>query len=95
MKNSLSQLRLFFSGYVQGVGFRSFIAKTVRNHPNVCGFTRNLDDGRVETVLEGEKEILNKIFEQIEKGCPGSTVENIKTLWGKKEQREFFQFTVY
>jgi acylphosphatase len=45
---------LYFSGYVQGVGFRY---KTLRlaSSLGVLGFVRNLADGRVEVVVEAEQ----------------------------------------
>ena len=43
---------VFFSGRVQGVGFRYTAQRIARNHP-VTGYVRNLPDGRVELVAEG------------------------------------------
>jgi acylphosphatase len=44
---------LRFSGDVQGVGFRATAAALARRH-RLSGFVRNLADGRVETVVEGD-----------------------------------------
>lgn len=52
---SLIQRRVFVSGRVQGVGFRAFVHKKALRFPNVCGFVRNLHDGRVEAVFVGEE----------------------------------------
>ena len=41
-----------FSGRVQGVGFR-YTAQNIALQYNVCGYVRNLSDGRVELVMEG------------------------------------------
>ena len=43
---------VFFSGRVQGVGFR-YTAKTVATGFEITGTIRNLPDGRVELVAEG------------------------------------------
>ncbi len=46
-------MRLLMSGRVQGVGFR-YTAKGVAQRFAVTGFVRNLSDGRVELVVEGD-----------------------------------------
>jgi len=46
--------RVYYSGTVQGVGFR-FTARRLAGDYPVTGFVRNLPDGRVELVAEGEE----------------------------------------
>ena len=46
--------QVFYSGRVQGVGFR-YSAREVACGCEVTGFVRNLPDGRVELVVEGEE----------------------------------------
>jgi len=46
--------RVIFRGRVQGVGFRYTAMHAARGY-EVCGFVRNLADGSVEVVAEGEK----------------------------------------
>jgi acylphosphatase len=45
---------VFYSGHVQGVGFR-YTAKTVATGFEIAGIVRNLPDGRVELVAEGSR----------------------------------------
>ncbi|MBX3394249.1 MAG: acylphosphatase [Phycisphaerae bacterium] len=45
--------RILFTGRVQGVGFRQTTCLIARHHA-VTGYVRNLPDGRVEAVVEGE-----------------------------------------
>lgn len=45
---------MFYSGHVQGVGFR-YTAKTVATGFEIAGIVRNLPDGRVELVAEGSR----------------------------------------
>lgn len=49
---SRRRLTIYYSGRVQGVGFR-YTAKTVAAGFEVRGRVRNLPDGRVELVVEG------------------------------------------
>ncbi len=52
------RMTVFFSGQVQGVGFR-YTAKTVATGFEITGTIRNLPDGRVELVAEGLREELD------------------------------------
>lgn len=47
-------MRVFYSGRVQGVGFR-YSAKTVAAGFDISGVVRNLSDGRVELTAEGDR----------------------------------------
>jgi len=51
-------MQVLYSGHVQGVGFR-YTAKTVATGFDVVGTVRNLPDGRVELIAEGEKSELD------------------------------------
>ena len=59
-----------FSGHVQGVGFRYTAQTLARNHP-VSGYVRNLPDGRVEMVAEGEAKDLDALRDAIERQMEG------------------------
>lgn len=47
------RMRILYSGAVQGVGFR-YSVKSTANGFEATGFVRNLTDGRVELVAEGD-----------------------------------------
>jgi len=64
---------VFVSGRVQGVFFRSETRREARRF-NVTGWVRNLFDGRVEAVLEGDKENVEKLVEFCKKGSSGAVV---------------------
>jgi acylphosphatase len=48
------RLIIFYSGRVQGVGFR-YTTKTVATGFEIAGTVRNLPDGRVELIAEGTR----------------------------------------
>ena len=52
-----SRLHVYYSGNVQGVGFR-YSVKQLSLEFDVTGWVKNLPDGRVEMVIEGERDEL-------------------------------------
>lgn len=58
------QLHLIYSGRVQGIGFRYTVLDIARQQ-KVCGWVKNLDDGRVEILAEAQEDALNVFLEQI------------------------------
>ena len=53
-----SRLHVYYSGHVQGVGFR-YSVKQLSLEFDVTGWVKNLPDGRVEMVVEGERDELD------------------------------------
>ena len=70
------RIHAFVSGMVQGVFFRS---ETKRIAKNLCikGWVKNLPDGRVEVVAEGEKDKIDKLIEFLKQGPPAASVDNV------------------
>ena len=58
------QVHVYYSGRVQGVGFR-YTAQDIAGELGVCGWAKNLRDGRVEITAEAEEEILKSFLERI------------------------------
>jgi acylphosphatase len=71
---------IFVTGYVQGVFFRHSMAQRARS-AKVTGWVRNLPDGRVEAVLEGEEEAVRALVEWSKTGPAHATVERIEVGW--------------
>ena len=71
---------VFVNGKVQGVFFR---AKTMQEavRLGVNGWVRNLLDGRVEAVFEGEKEAVDAAVDFCRKGPRGAVVTNLELNW--------------
>jgi acylphosphatase len=55
---------VYYSGTVQGVGFRYTVRQVARDLP-VTGFVRNLSDGAVEVVVEGEGDPVARLLEEV------------------------------
>ena len=70
-----------FSGRVQGVGFR-FTTRSVAGLFAVTGFVRNLRDGRVELVAEGERRELEKFLARIKREMPG-LISDAEARWSQ------------
>ncbi|MFC1590662.1 acylphosphatase [Candidatus Omnitrophota bacterium] len=58
------RLQIYYSGMVQGVGFR-FMAERIANSLGVTGWVKNLRDGRVEAMCEGDEANLKKFAENV------------------------------
>lgn len=71
-------VRVFYSGKVQGVGFRH-AAKTVALGYEVTGTVRNLPDGRVELIAEGSEEELTSFLQAIRDSGLGPCIRNEET----------------
>jgi acylphosphatase len=67
-------------GRVQGVCFRSYTCDRAQKL-KVFGWVRNLPDGRVEAIFEGERELVDKIVDWCHFGPPGAHVAGLKVDW--------------
>jgi acylphosphatase len=72
--------RILISGLVQGVLFRRGIADLARQL-NVTGWVRNLPEGSVEVVCEGDKDKLDRVIQFCRVGPPGARVKNVDVDW--------------
>ena len=55
---------VFYEGRVQGVGFR-YTVKNVALRHDVCGYVKNLPDGRVELVMEGPDREMDQLLTEV------------------------------
>jgi acylphosphatase len=85
-----SRMHIFYSGRVQGVGFR-YTVKTVASGFEVVGLVRNLIDGRVELVGEGSREELAAFQKAIREAGLEHFIRNEEVNWSeaKNEFRGF------
>ena len=71
--------RYLIRGRVQGVGFR-FFAEDVAHREGVNGFVRNLGDGRVEALVEGDREAVDRFEMAIRQGPRGARVDEVEVV---------------
>jgi acylphosphatase len=72
--------RILISGLVQGVLFRRGIAD-LAIQLGVTGWVRNLPDGSVEVICEGDKDKLDKVIQFCHIGPSGARVRNVVVDW--------------
>ncbi len=78
--SQLACLHLLISGRVQGVGFRFGAAKVARDL-GLRGWVRNLPDGRVEIMAEGERAKLQALRDWTAQGPPLAKVTEVREEW--------------
>jgi acylphosphatase len=75
-----ARAHLYIDGRVQGVFYRAFIRELAYNL-GLKGWVKNLRDGRVEAVFEGEKALIDKAVKECYVGPPGARVADIDVKW--------------
>jgi len=77
----LKSIHAFYSGYVQGVGFR-YTVRRIALGMDISGWVRNLPDGKVEALCEGEEQSLKDFIDRVSGEFPSSRVENTQISRG-------------
>jgi acylphosphatase len=86
------RVQVNYSGRVQGVGFR-YTARQVAHGFEVVGFVKNLADGRVEMLLEGDEEELKKFLRAIGSSDLGTYIRHETATWSDATG-EFRDFSI-
>ena len=71
--------RFVVSGRVQGVGFRWFVQELAARE-GAAGWVQNRADGRVEALVQGDREAVERIERQIRRGPPAARVEDVQAV---------------
>lgn len=90
--SSKTRVRLFVAGKVQGVYFRQNTQIVATEH-GVYGWVRNLPDGRVEAVLEGDGDSVDKVVEWCRTGPPAARVDDLQVV-RERYTGEFSDFLI-
>jgi acylphosphatase len=79
-------MTVFYSGRVQGVGFR-YTTKTTVAGFDVTGIIRNLPDGRVELIAEGQREELEAFRSAIRDAGLAGFIKDEQVTWAVAENK--------
>ena len=93
MNTELASFHAYIYGRVQGVFFRSYLAKNAREL-GLVGFVRNLSNGSVEVLAEGDKQQLEKLIEFMKHGPSAARVDEYKVNWSRPSE-DYLQFHVF
>lgn len=88
----MKRAHVWVSGWVQGVFFRAHTRDTALSL-GLRGWVRNLPDGRVEAVFEGEDEALDKMVSWCRKGPAAGRVDDVEVEW-EESTGEFEDFSI-
>ena len=81
-----------YSGHVQGVGFRYTTHNIAQQH-NVLGYVRNLPDGRVELVMEGDEDEIEDVVKNLNRKM-SCFVRGVESGHAAPATGEFHQFDI-
>lgn len=87
-----SRTHIYVKGRVQGVFYRSW-TKEQADKLGLVGLARNLDDGRVEIIAEGQRWVLEKFVKLLKEGPQSAKVEHADVVW-EKATGEFKTFEI-
>ena len=72
----MHSVRGYVRGRVQGVGFRYFVRNAAGRH-GLSGYAHNLADGRVEFLLQGDADAVERVIAQIRQGPQHARVDDV------------------
>ncbi len=75
-----ARAEIIVKGLVQGVGFRYFVLRQAQDL-GLKGFVKNQYDGTVLTVVEGEKYLIEELFNKLKIGPMHADVRDIGIVW--------------
>ena len=74
------RIHVFYSGRVQGVGFR-ITAEEYAQEYGVVGWVRNLRDGRVELVAEAKEAALQQLLQAVRTSPMKNFINQVEISW--------------
>ena len=85
-----TRAHVFVTGKVQGVYYRATTRDTALEE-GVDGWVKNLDDGRVEAVFEGDEESVEAMVEWCNTGSPQADVDDVEVEYEDPEGLDGFE----
>jgi acylphosphatase len=89
---NLARAQVLISGRVQGVFYRAYTRDQAVAR-GLTGWVRNLPDGRVAAVFEGDREKIESMLAWCRQGPPHAAVDEVLTHW-QPYQGEFQGFSI-
>lgn len=77
----MERITCTISGKVQNVFLRNYI-KECADARTLTGFVRNLENGTVELVAEGNGDVLTALLADVRRGSPLSKIDSVDVVWG-------------
>lgn len=68
-----------YGDVVQGIFFRAYIHEKA-NELDVFGFVKNIDDGSVEAVFEGDNSDVDELVENCKEGPRGAKIDDVEVV---------------
>jgi acylphosphatase len=87
-----ARAHIFVSGRVQGVFYRDSTRRWASSK-GLKGWVRNLPDGRVEALVEGDEDSIETLIRQMRDGPPMARIDNIEVEW-EEFKEEFSDFRI-
>ncbi|MDH3215819.1 MAG: acylphosphatase [Candidatus Krumholzibacteria bacterium] len=81
----MARLHVWVEGVVQGVFFRES-TRQVAQGLGLTGWVKNLPDGRVEALFQGDREHCEKALEFVRAGPPSARVASVEEKWQDGEE---------
>ena len=75
-----ARVHVLIEGRVQGVFFRASTRDEARAR-GLAGWARNLPDGRVEALFEGDKQVVEDMLKWCHQGPPHAYVDQVEVEW--------------
>lgn len=88
----MQRAEIVANGLVQGVGFRYFVVREAQAL-GLKGYVKNLYSGEVLTVVEGEKFLVEELYNKIRVGPSFADVKNASIKWSEPKN-EFTKFEI-
>jgi len=90
--NEKARVYIVVSGRVQGVFFRAETQEKAKEL-GVFGWVKNLAEGRVEAVFEGERAKVEEMVEWAKKGPSGAIIDHLDLSW-EEHRGKFTNFEI-
>jgi acylphosphatase len=89
----MKSIHVFISGRVQGVAFRHYTVKTALSL-NLRGWVRNLEDGRVEAVIQGDDATVDAMLAWCRRGPSLAHVTHVDVQEEPFSDHQFIDFRI-